>query len=97
MRYDRRSNTREEGNGSTLSRPKAGSSPAAPQKDRESENDSKSLVTVNPNPASLQILIAFNKLGYHVYEGSVPKAVIARRRKANRTARISRRVNRGRH
>jgi hypothetical protein len=80
----------------TTGQPKAGSSPAARQKDRESGNDSKGLVTRNPSPASLQMLLAFSRLNYRVYEGTVPRSVVLRRRKANKVARKSRRVNRGR-
>ncbi|TVZ01230.1 hypothetical protein EAS64_33670 [Trebonia kvetii] len=80
----------------TLSQPKAGSSAAARRKDRESECDPKGPVMKAPNPASVQMLIAFNALNYRVYEGTVPEAVVRRRRKRDKAARISRRQNRGR-
>jgi hypothetical protein len=48
----------------------------------------------NPLPASVQMLIAFRVLGYRMYEGTVPAAVKARRRAANRRAGIARRANR---
>lgn len=80
---------------STPGQPKTDSQAAAPRKDRAGGHDSKGLVIKNPNPASIQMLIAFAALNYRVYEGSVPTAVVRRRRKANKTARTSRRVNRG--
>lgn len=42
----------------------------------------------------LWMLVAFRKLGYRMYEGTVPGHVKARRRAANKVARKSRRVNR---
>lgn len=41
-----------------------------------------------------QMLLALAATGKHVYEGTVPAAVIARRRAANRQARIARRAAR---
>lgn len=41
------------------------------------------------------LLLALNVTGKHVYGGTVPPAVIARRRAKNRVARVSRRKNRG--
>jgi hypothetical protein len=78
----------------TPGQPKADSSPAARQKDRTSGRGSKGPVILNPNPASIQMLIAFAQLNYRVYEGSVPASVVRRRRKRNKMARISRRINR---
>lgn len=49
-----------------------------------------------PSPASIQMLVAFKALGYKVYEGTVPKATVIRRRARNKAARISRRLNRAR-
>lgn len=40
------------------------------------------------------ILFALNKLQKHIYSGTVEPDEIARRRKANKVARISRRKNR---
>lgn len=42
----------------------------------------------------LVILMALGKLGKHVYGGTVPPAVVAHRRTANKVARASRRTNR---
>lgn len=46
------------------------------------------------NVWGLMILMALNKTGKHVYGGTVDPEEIARRRKANKVARISRRKNR---
>jgi hypothetical protein len=81
---------------STPGQPKTDSLAAAPQKDRDGGCDPKGPVIAGPSLAHLQMLIAFKLLNYHPYEGSVPTAVVRRRRKANKTARISRRHNRGR-
>lgn len=40
------------------------------------------------------ILVALTKLGKHVYAGTVPAGVKARRRAKNKVARVSRRTNR---
>lgn len=42
-----------------------------------------------------EILLAFGRLGKKVYEGTVSRATIEKRRKANKVARESRRKNRG--
>lgn len=52
--------------------------------------------TVQPSAYSLAILAAFQRQGRHIYGGTVPKHVVARRRAAAKVARRSRRVNRGR-
>lgn len=39
------------------------------------------------------ILDAFARLRYRVYEGTVPKATIAKRRAKNKAARVARRIN----
>lgn len=44
----------------------------------------------------LAVLFALGNLGKHVYAGTVPAAVVERRRAKNRVARSSRRINRGR-
>lgn len=44
----------------------------------------------------LWMLEAFHRLGYRMYEGTVPGHVKARRRAANKVARKSRRANRAR-
>jgi hypothetical protein len=59
----------------------------------ERNNRHRRPVTI-PDPASVEMLIAFKKLAYRMYEGTVPVAVKARRRAANKVARQSRRVNR---
>ena len=41
------------------------------------------------------LLLALNRSGRHIYGGTVPAGVKARRRAANKTARASRRANRG--
>lgn len=48
---------------------------------------------VAPSPYALRILEALQ--AKHVYAGTVPAAVVARRRCAGRVARKSRRLNRG--
>lgn len=48
-----------------------------------------------PTDYELATLGGLNRAGRHVYGGTVPAAVVDRRRKANRAARASRRVNRG--
>jgi hypothetical protein len=40
------------------------------------------------------VLLGLNATGKHVYGGTVPPAVVARRRAANKVARKSRRANR---
>lgn len=40
------------------------------------------------------ILVALSRLGKHVYGGTVPRATVVARRRKNRVARKSRRVNR---
>jgi hypothetical protein len=50
-----------------------------------------------PSPYSLAILGALNRSGRHVYAGTTPAPEVARRRKANRVARVSRRLNRKAH
>lgn len=51
---------------------------------------------LNPSQASIQMLIALNALNKPMYEGTVPRHVIERRRAKNRRAKASRKVNRGR-
>jgi hypothetical protein len=51
---------------------------------------------VTPTNNGLQILLGLNRTGKHIYGGTVPYAEIQRRRKANKTARASRRTNRRR-
>jgi len=45
-------------------------------------------------PHGLGILLALNRLGRHVYAGTVPEHVVRKRRIRNRVARRSRRINR---
>jgi hypothetical protein len=47
------------------------------------------------SPTQRAILFALNNTGKHVYAGTVPAHVKARRRAANKVARVSRRINRG--
>ena len=49
---------------------------------------------VRPNSYALTILLAMNRMGKHIYEGTVPTKVVAKRRKANKKARAQRKVNR---
>jgi hypothetical protein len=42
----------------------------------------------------LWMLVAFRKLAYRMYEGTVPEHVTAQRRAENKVARKSRRINR---
>jgi hypothetical protein len=48
--------------------------------------------------ASLRMLFYLNRLydlkGLHIYSGSVPRKIVARRRARNKVARLSRRANR---
>jgi hypothetical protein len=47
-----------------------------------------------PSQASVQMLLALNRLGKPMYEGTVPRKVVAKRRAANKRSGLSRRVNR---
>lgn len=47
-----------------------------------------------PSKDQLIMLLALTKLGRHVYTGTVPAAVKAKRRAKNRVARKSRKINR---
>lgn len=47
-----------------------------------------------PNAYQFRILAALNKMGYHIYGGTVDPQVVAKRRAANKVARVSRRKNR---
>ena len=47
------------------------------------------------NPNVMGMILSFGVLHKKVYEGTVPFKVIARRRAANKAARIARRQNRG--
>lgn len=44
---------------------------------------------------STRMLLAMAALGKHIYPGTVARAVVDRRRKKNRAARIARRAHRG--
>jgi len=48
---------------------------------------------VAPHSYALTILYAINRTGRHIYEGTVSKSVIAKRRKANKAARKQRKIN----
>lgn len=43
----------------------------------------------------LAVLLGLQSTGKHIYGGTVPPAVVAKRRAANKVARKSRRANRG--
>lgn len=81
--------------GKSSSRPEGGSVTAAPQKDRGVDVAPKAR-TLNPSLSSLQMLLALNRSGKPIYNGSVPGAVKAKRRARGKAARASRRLNRGR-
>jgi len=49
-----------------------------------------------PRRPSTWMLYAFTALGMNVYPGTVPAATVARRRAANKAARIARRAGRRR-
>lgn len=46
-------------------------------------------------PSSMPMLTALNHSGKHIYAGTVPEHTIRARRAANKRARQSRRINRG--
>lgn len=48
-----------------------------------------------PNSYALAILMGLQRKGAHIYEGTVPSHVKARRRAKNKVARQSRKANRG--
>jgi hypothetical protein len=48
-----------------------------------------------PTEYAKSVLVALTNTGKHVYAGTVPDHVIARRRTKNRAALVSRRTNRG--
>lgn len=48
-----------------------------------------------PDNRGAAILAALTNRARHVYGGTVPPQTVARRRAANKAARLSRRVNRG--
>lgn len=52
------------------------------------------LKRTEPNPSSVAALVALSTSGKHVYGGTVPEGVVARRRAKNKAARRSRRINR---
>jgi hypothetical protein len=47
-----------------------------------------------PTTFQERILLALNSTGQHIYAGTVPAHVKAKRRKRNKAARLARRVNR---
>jgi hypothetical protein len=49
---------------------------------------------MEPSDYQLTILGALQATGKHVYAGTVPAKVVARRRAKNKRARMSRRINR---
>ncbi|GAA2022308.1 hypothetical protein WDZ16_13100 [Pseudokineococcus marinus] len=52
--------------------------------------------TPESSASSKGLLLALNQSGKHIYAGTVPPHVTARRRAANRAARQARRVHRAR-
>lgn len=48
---------------------------------------------LQPHSYALTILYAMNRMGKHVYGGTVPAAVVAKRRKANKKAKSQRKIN----
>lgn len=56
----------------------------------------KPAATPEPSPTSVGLLYALNGSGKHIYGGTVPAEVVARRRAANRAARAARRMHRTR-
>lgn len=57
---------------------------------------SKHLPDQRPTGWGLSILVGLGAAGKHVYGGTVPPETVTKRRAANRVARKSRKVNRGR-
>jgi hypothetical protein len=49
---------------------------------------------LSPNAYALTILLAMNRMGKHIYEGTVVPKEVTKRRKANKKARAQRKVNR---
>lgn len=47
---------------------------------------------IEPNRFQFAILVGLNRLGKHVYGGTVPEAVKAKRRRVNKAARKARRA-----
>lgn len=47
------------------------------------------------SPYGVTMLLALNRTGKHIYEGTVDPVTVAKRRAANKVARRSRRINRG--
>jgi hypothetical protein len=62
---------------------------------RTARNNRRPKPLGNPVVASVQMLVAFRLLNYRMYAGTVPAAVKAKRRAANKVAKQSRKVNRG--
>lgn len=56
----------------------------------------KHLPDQRPSTWGLTILVGLGRAGKHVYGGTVPAETVTKRRQANRVARKSRKVNRGR-
>lgn len=61
---------------------------------KRSERNNRKPKTGEPSRSSQKMLAVLNLTGYQMYLGTVPEKVKARRRAANRAARISRRANR---
>ncbi|WIC90206.1 hypothetical protein SEA_VROOMVROOM_56 [Arthrobacter phage VroomVroom] len=58
-----------------------------------SYHDTKEIpAMIEPNKFQFAILVGLNRLGKHVYGGTVPEAVKAKRRKVNKAARRARRA-----
>jgi hypothetical protein len=52
------------------------------------------LAPLGTNRFQRTILFGLNRMGKHIYAGTVPASTIAKRRAANKVARASRRTNR---
>jgi len=51
---------------------------------------------LSPNSYALTILLAMNRMGKHIYEGTVAPKEVTKRHKANKKARAQRKINRHR-
>lgn len=55
----------------------------------------KTTTPTDSDARGLSVLLGLQNTRRHIYGGTVPPAEVRRRRKANRAARRSRRINRG--
>lgn len=61
---------------------------------KQTETNTNKETITEPNSYALAILFAMNRLGRHIYSGTVPASVVAKRRANNKTARAQRKINR---